>query len=817
MNRYLQAGTHVKRPGHSNKYEIKDIVGVGASCAVYYAELVDTSSVRTEHLLKEYNPRGLKLERDETGCLHICSERDAMAFESGLIRFKTGYEMQLNVRCCSDVKNSTSNIQGVFEANGTCYIDMTVMAGKTYEKVKEKTLYDLLRRIEAITKIVGSYHENGLLHLDIKPDNIFTLPETVELVQMFDFDSVIKKTDVNKSVFLSCTQSWAAQEQILPNRRNRICEATDIFAIGEMLFYKLMGRHSEPHERRSFALFSFDYSKELFEGVNPRVFPLLSEILRHTICNVTTNRYQTTAAFLEKLKEAIALSDPHKPFLQHHLPPKAAYFVGRDAELRQIDERFAYTDKLFISGVGGIGKSELARQYAHAHKDEYDAVIFSVCNTDLESMILDDSMLPVSNVRQWPDEKARDYCNRKLRELKQLCNKRVLIIVDNFNDMQDNLLNKLLKMDCRLLFTTRCDVSGWNYEQLCLGSLDEEYVWDIFRTWYRSPLDNADHTAVEQILNLYQGHTMAVELIAKQMRASCVTPRQMLDKLNAGGFGDSGRERVAHAKDGINAKRNIHDHIRRLFDASDLGEDKVYILANLSLIPPSGTAKRRFHDWCKLDTYEDINELTDSGWIRQEEKSELISLHPVIADIMHDDIKKNISICDRMLKSIVEIIQDIRFDGLSCLAREQLYTCIVSICDSLCECDSLSENYVSFISVVSSQFEHHNRIHKFIEYMHKAIELCEADEIGSYMSADSLYCNIGILYHELGCDYGDMHYFKEAEKYYQKSIQHKSLTAESTGSDGIVYNNLATLYVNMRNVDKAREYRRVVIERLQRI
>ena len=205
MNRYLQAGTHLKKPKCPGEYEIKDIVGTGASCVVYYAEFVDPTGVRTEHLLKEYNPRGIKLDRNDTGSLRTCSEDDNLAYKAGLHRFMASCNMQLNVRRCTDAKNSTSNIQSAFETNGTCYIDMTVMAGTTYEKVEKETLFNLLKRIEAITKVVGSYHENGLLHLDIKPDNIFVLPETVELVQMFDFDSVIKKSDVTSASFLSYT------------------------------------------------------------------------------------------------------------------------------------------------------------------------------------------------------------------------------------------------------------------------------------------------------------------------------------------------------------------------------------------------------------------------------------------------------------------------------------------------------------------------------------------------------------------------------------------------------------------------------------
>lgn len=807
MNRYLQAGMRLKKPECPGEYEIKEIVGTGASCVVYYAEFVDASGVHTEHLLKEYNPRGLKLERDETGCLHLCSESDASAFEAGLCRFKAGYEMQLNVRRSSHTKNSTSNIQGVFDSNGTRYIDMTVMAGMTYEKVEEETLYNLLKRIEAITKVVGSYHESGLLHLDIKPDNIFVLPETVEMVQMFDFDSVIQKSDVASSAFLSYTQSWAAQEQILPNRRNRICEATDIFAIGEILFYKLMGRHSEAHERRSFATFNFDYSKELFEGVNPRVFPLLSEIFKHTICNVVTNRYQSTSELLEVLTQAVLLADPHEPFLQHHLPSKAAYFVGRDVELQEIEKRLIQNDKLFISGMGGMGKSELVRQYAHAHKEEYDAVIFSVCNTDLESMILDDSLLPICHVRRG-DKKDRDYLKEKYSILKRLCNKRVLIIVDNFNDLQDNTLSKLLQLNCKMLFTTRCDVSEYNYEQLSLGVLGRDYVWDIFHTWYKAKLSNEDRIAVEQILNLYQGHTMAVELIAKQMRASNMTPRQMLDKLHAGGFSDSGRESVVHAKDGMNAKMNIHSHIRRLFDVAELSEDQVYVLANLSLIPPSGIAKRQFHDWCRLDTYEDINELIESGWIRQDEGSELVFLHPVIADVMLDELEHQFELCRPLLMTIAGFLNkgkpdnepDSIYGAMPSTRFERLIPIVQNILNIIIRFKNIPKTGILFIITVASELHEFGGSALYLEVVEKAIAVQQKRPVQEYMMTIKLLNIRGMLL-SANCDY------QLAEISYKQALELAiSYCGESDTKTLTIGRNLISTYRKWGKDDKVKEY-----------
>ena len=707
--------------------------------------------------------------------------------------------MQLNVRRCSDMKNSTSNIQSIFEANGTRYIDMTVMEGKTYDQVQEDSLYDLLRRIKTITEVIADYHKNGLLHLDIKPENILSIPETVEMVQMFDYDSVTPKKEVIHSASLSYTQSWAAQEQILPNRRNRICEATDLFAIGEILFYKLMGRHSESHERRSFASYRFDYSADIFAGVNPRVFGLLEDILRHTICNKCADRYQTASELLEKLTDAIELADPRKPFLQHHLPSKSAYFIGRDAQLQEIADRLKHTDKLFISGMGGMGKSELVKQYAHAYQDAYDAVIFAVCNTDLESMILDDSMLPIGNVQQWPDEKAQEYYTRKLKELQKLCNKRILIIVDNFNDLQDEALNTLLRLNCKILFTTRCDVTEYNYAQMHLGTMAEEYVWDLFCNWYaRQPVDE-ERMYVRQIIDLYQGHTMAVELIAKQMKASHIGPKQMLDKLGAGGFRIGGRERVIHAKDGMHPKLNIHDHIRRLFDVSELNDEQVYILANLSLMPPSGISAELFHDWCQLDGYEDINELAESGWLRQDPEATMISLHPVIADVMLDKLGEDISICREMLTIVNSSIQDDAFGDLPYEQRRSSIFIANSICNKVCRLNAFPEFIIDFIDTTALFFYNYGFIESNLSYLKKALHACQATS-GEQSST------VAMLYDTLGIIYTDIDRFYDAEECLQKALEIKvNIFGEVHDETAITYSSLAKLYLAVDCIQDAEE------------
>ena len=64
---------------------------------------------------------------------------------------------------------------------------------------EEKSLESLITRIKTLCSIIEKYHNQGYLHLDIKPSNIFVLPETKENVILFDFDSVVKIEDIKEN------------------------------------------------------------------------------------------------------------------------------------------------------------------------------------------------------------------------------------------------------------------------------------------------------------------------------------------------------------------------------------------------------------------------------------------------------------------------------------------------------------------------------------------------------------------------------------------------------------------------------------------
>ena len=654
--------TLCRADGSNVKFCIKAHIGSGASCVVYRAVCEDN----TEHLLKEYYPSHLNLERAFNGSL-VIPDHKKTDFELGRGRFRSGNERQKEVRLSESFKNSTFNVQGYYTGNGTEYIDMTVMAGRTYDQVADENLHTLLRRMRVLTQVIGNYHKKGLLHLDIKPENIYVRPEgeTVEDVILFDFDSVIEECYKMNYAALSYTKTWAAPEQLLAYKRNSICKASDLYAIGEIIFTRIFGRHSTAAEHRSFANYQFDRDAEIFKNVNPRVFPLLKDLLSHTICGVVERRYQTAAELIAQMDKLIPLADPKAPYLVTTLPTPKDFFIGRDAEIEDIHARLQQSPVLFLHGIGGIGKSELAKQYAKKYRSEYDTVVFAPYIADIVSMIADDTYVHINHFERFEDDKIEDYYERKLQKLKVLIadnSNRILLIVDNLDTSEDKNIKLLFELGCRILITSRVDMEAiFKRPQMAIkGMSDLAFAHELFEHYYHFSDDEVDD--VNTIINLVQGHTLAIELIAKQVDAEWSTIQEIRKKLENGGLSSIGNEAIDNAKDDVATQDSAYGHIKALFDLSIFEkkekDNELYVLANLSLIPFAGIQRKLLADWCDLDHHGGkncINELIKSGWIQR--NGENISLHPLIAEVaIAPYYGTNYIVCDRLLCSIAEFL-----------------------------------------------------------------------------------------------------------------------------------------------------------------
>ena len=127
--------------------------------------------------------------------------------------------------------------------------------------------------------------------------------------------------------------------------------------------------------------------------------------------------------------------------------------------LNSIKSKFAHDTVVFLEGMGGLGKSELAKYYGFCGKEDgtYNTVIFAQLNekknNNIEAVFNSDSLIGINNFNRKDNENNRDYFLRKADEFKRVADKKTLIILDNYRPDED--LKYLLGGRYHLLITTR--------------------------------------------------------------------------------------------------------------------------------------------------------------------------------------------------------------------------------------------------------------------------------------------------------------------------------------------------------------------------
>ena len=142
--------------------------------------------------LKECYPCHLDIRRKQNGGLEAPPGAED-AFEGEKKQFEAAYAKNVALKHTLGLINSTVDAMDLFSGHHTRYSVMACMEGRDYRRDADENLQSLFTRILTLAKIIKKYHDHGVLYLDIKPENIFLIPETKEHMILFDFDSLVKK------------------------------------------------------------------------------------------------------------------------------------------------------------------------------------------------------------------------------------------------------------------------------------------------------------------------------------------------------------------------------------------------------------------------------------------------------------------------------------------------------------------------------------------------------------------------------------------------------------------------------------------------
>jgi len=102
---------------------------------------------------------------------------------------------------------------------------------------------------------------------------------------------------------------------------------------------------------------------------NDKLFKEITLFFRNTLQSYFADRYESMQEAIEHLRVIEKYADLSKPFLHSSIIAENEMCLGREQELLKIDEKVkSESSCLFVSGMGGIGKSTIVRNISQAWK-----------------------------------------------------------------------------------------------------------------------------------------------------------------------------------------------------------------------------------------------------------------------------------------------------------------------------------------------------------------------------------------------------------------------------------------------------------------
>lgn len=634
----LKSNTDIRFTNHAGgemHYVVGEVIGRGGTCLVYDGYYINNAGTKTTVRIKECCPYKLHIKREENGNLVVAGS-EKVRFEEYKERIRKSFDIANAFHQTSGLTNLTSGVYDRYEANNTVYIVSSYMEGSTLADAEFEALSAAVRTILSVSKSIEKMHDNGYLYLDVKPENVLVYDETPDLIQLFDFDSVVP-IDADRDITeyrIAYSKGFAPIEQ-KTGKMSQIGRHTDIYSIGALLFYLLFDRAPKAIDCGSDVV--YDYEKLKWNTTyQQKVYKELTMFFHNTLQTYYKDRYQTVEEVIDQLECILKYADLPVPFICAGYVTNAGKVIGRDWECRQIENWCSKADRLlFVTGMGGIGKSTIVRKFASENREKFDNLIYMQCQNSIAETITDDVQFCISGYEKDEEESTREYFLRKVKAAKELTgDTKSLIILDNFSGMIDEDFLELLNVNWKIVVVTRSDMSGTGYDSLEIKELsNREEQYKLFEENMNSTLRKEEYRKVDRIIELVAGHTLALVLIARQISKSLLDLDSALNLVASNGFTDMAPEKIKYMQDGKEYYERISDILKAIFDVSVLSDEKKKCLKVLSLFDVNGIEANEAKELLRLSSLDEINDLVELGWLELDEKQ--VRMHPLIQETMH--------------------------------------------------------------------------------------------------------------------------------------------------------------------------------------
>jgi tetratricopeptide (TPR) repeat protein len=284
--------------------------------------------------------------------------------------------------------------------DGRMFLAMAYVEGGT---LRDRLAQGPLEPLEAallaaqVAEGLGAAHARGIIHRDIKPGNLLLGSGLVKIAD-FGIARLADQEHITQDGQALGTWSYMSPEQA---NGQEVTPAADLWSLGVVLFEMVTGKR--PFRAKS----ELELVRQILESEPPPLGvggPHLARIVARALEKSPELRYTNAREMQEDLLEAagaLAGGEPDtlrempaisatrlEPPLLHNLPfaPLGELLKGRSEELQALAQTLADDgpsglQALVLHGLGGIGKTRLAIDYAWRFGRRYEAALFVLADS----------------------------------------------------------------------------------------------------------------------------------------------------------------------------------------------------------------------------------------------------------------------------------------------------------------------------------------------------------------------------------------------------------------------------------------------------
>jgi tetratricopeptide (TPR) repeat protein/tRNA A-37 threonylcarbamoyl transferase component Bud32 len=233
----------------------------------------------------------------------------------------------------------------------------------------------VLRTAMDVCSALQYAHSQGVLHRDVKPENIIITEEGVAKLMDFGLAKMLSQPSITQEGVIVGTVAYVAPENALGKGADA---RSDLYSLGAVLYEAITGKPPFPGEEPMKVVFGHVHDRAVSpRRLNPKVPQALEECVMKLLEKEPEKRYQSAEALLQALREIAEgfLSEVSvlslKPIVvvpsQRRSGLKEVQLVDRAEELSLLRETVDKAVRgegslVFLCGEAGIGKTRLTRE-----------------------------------------------------------------------------------------------------------------------------------------------------------------------------------------------------------------------------------------------------------------------------------------------------------------------------------------------------------------------------------------------------------------------------------------------------------------------